>query len=256
MKMTPPVNVFILDVCFHWNGRPQSLFPVILQKEKETLLVDGGYPGFLPLLENAAAVHGLSLTQLTGVLITHHDIDHMGALFELKEKYPAVTVYASQQDEPYVSGKKKSLRLQQAEALFPCLPEEQKESALQFMELLKSLRPVAVDQVLTEGELPFLEGVEVVHTPGHMPGHLSLYVKEEKTVIAADAVVREDGELNMANPSFTLDLPLAVRSVQKLRQMAIEKLVCYHGGVVEKDIQRGLDRIIETYSPQSPKEMV
>ena len=211
-------------------------------------MVDCGYPGFLPLLEAAAAKHDLSLQHLTGVLITHHDNDHMGALAELKEHYPQIRVYASAEDAPYISGSKKSLRLQQAEDLFPCLPEEQKESALQFQEILKAVRPVPVDETVKEGALSFLPGVEVVLTPGHMPGHLSLYLKEEKILVAADAVVYENGELNIANPAFTLDLPAAVESVKKLRQMEINKLVCYHGGVVETNIAQGLDNLVAKFS--------
>lgn len=243
-----PVKLLVIDLCFHHNGREQCLHPVILQQNSETILVDCGYPGFLPLLEAAVAKHNLSLQQLTGVLITHHDNDHMGALAELKEKYPQIRVYASAEDAPYVIGSKKSLRLQQAEDLFSCLPEEQKEGALQFQEMLKAVRPVAVDETVAEGAIPFLPGVEVVLTPGHMPGHLSLYLKEEKILVAADAVVYEDGELNIANPAFTLDLPAAVQSVKKLRQMEIKKLVCYHGGVVEANIAQGLDNLIAKFS--------
>lgn len=246
------MNVFVLNVSFDWNGTKQVLHPVILQNHRETILVDGGYPGFLPLLEEAATQQGLSLQQLTGVLITHHDDDHMGVLFELRENYPHVRVYASADDEPYIAGRKKSLRLQQAEALFDCLPEAQKAGALQFQEMLKRVRPVAVDKTIPEeGELAFLKGACVIFTPGHMPGHLSLYLPEEKTLIAADAVVSENGKLDIANPSFTLDLPRAVQSVKKLQQLDIEKMICYHGGVVTSGIQQGLENIVATYSGRS-----
>jgi glyoxylase-like metal-dependent hydrolase (beta-lactamase superfamily II) len=243
------MKLFVLDLRFEWNGQEQILYPVMLQNEKETVLVDCGYPGFMPLLEEAAQRHHLTLQQLTAIIITHHDNDHMGALFEIKQMYPHIKIYSSKEEAPYIAGRKKSLRLQQAEDLFACLPEEQKDWASKFQEMLRAIQPVKVDETINEeGELSFLKGVEVVFTPGHMPGHISLYLKEEKTLIAADAVVYENGELNIANPSFTLDLPAAVRSAKKLQQMDIQKMICYHGGVVESDIQKGLEKIVARYS--------
>lgn len=242
------MEVYILKVPFSFNGREDSLYPVILRSSRETILIDGGYPGFMPLIEAAAQVHGLSLRDLTGVLITHHDLDHMGALAEIKAAYPSVKVYAAALDEPYVSGREKSLRLQQAEAMYDSLPEEQKPGALYFQQMLKNMIPVAVDQTFTADEEPaVLSGARIIHTPGHMPGHISIYLPDSRTLIAADAVVVEDEELEIANPHFTLDLPDAVASVNKLRTLAIDKLVCYHGGVVDSDIQPKLSHLASRY---------
>ena len=94
------MEVYILKVPFSFNGREDSLYPVILRSSRETILIDGGYPGFMPLIEAAAQVHGLSLRDLTGVLITHRGLDDMGALAEVKAAYPSVKVYAAALDEP------------------------------------------------------------------------------------------------------------------------------------------------------------
>ena len=145
------MRLHVLDISFDNNGQVQVIHPVLLQHDGELVMVDCGYPGFLPLLEGAANQHRLSLENLTGVIITHHDIDHMGAVFELKQTYPQVKVYASEEEAPYVEGREKSLRLQQAEALFPSLPEDRREWALQFQDRLKTIRPVKVDQTLKDG---------------------------------------------------------------------------------------------------------
>ncbi len=44
-------------------------------------------------------------------MITHHDDDHMGALYEIKEKYPHIKVVSSEIESEYISGKRKSLRI-------------------------------------------------------------------------------------------------------------------------------------------------
>ncbi|GAB3176047.1 MBL fold metallo-hydrolase [Telluribacter humicola] len=243
------MEIYILKVSFSFNGREDSLYPVILRDQRDTILVDCGYEGFMPLIEKAAQVHGLSLRDHTGILITHHDIDHMGALAEIKAAYPSVKVYTSKLDEPYVSGKEKSLRLVQAEAMYDSLPEEHKPGAKYFQEMLKNMKPVAVHYAFSEDEEPpFLNGIQVIPTPGHMPGHISIYLQESRTLIAADAVVVEEGELEIANPHFTLDLHEAVNSVKKLRELEIDRIICYHGGMVTSDIELKLAKLITKYT--------
>jgi glyoxylase-like metal-dependent hydrolase (beta-lactamase superfamily II) len=80
-----------------------------------------------------------------------------------------------------------------------------------------------------------------------MPGHISLYITASKTLIAADAVVYEEGELEIANPAFTLDLQEAIESVKKLQQLEIDTIVCYHGGIVTEQIQQKLENLLARY---------
>lgn len=243
------MNLFILDVTFTVDGRQGTLYPVVLQQGSETVLVDCGYAGFLPLLQEAMEKHGLSLSDLTGVIITHHDIDHMGALAELKARYPALRVYASEVEKRYVDGSQKSLRLQQAEDLYACLPEDQKPWALEFQQRLKRVQPAAVDEIIPlDADLPFMSGVRVVATPGHTPGHISLYVPELKTLVAADALACQDGVLDMANPQFTLDMPQAIASIEKMQQLELDRVVCYHGGEVKGDIKAQLSDLLNQYA--------
>lgn len=242
------MEAYVLEIGFDFNGKEQRIYPVLLRNERELILVDCGYAGFLPLLEEAANKHNRSLQNLTGVVITHEDIDHVGGLFELKEKYPAVKVYASEIEAPYISGKEKSVRLHQAETLYPSLPEEQKPGALAFQEFLKTVRPVPVNAVLSENKpVPFSDAVQVINTPGHTPGHISLYLSDSKTLIAGDAVVIENGELEIANPSFCLDLPAAVASIKKLQSLAIDTIICFHGGVLNGVVPEKLRSLFAKY---------
>lgn len=242
-------EVVVLEIPFSFNGKEEAIYPVVIRNGHEAILVDSGYAGFLPKIEAAASLHDFSLETISGIIITHHDVDHMGGLYELKAKYPYLKVYASEIEVNYISGKEKSLRLQQAEDLYPTLPEEQKQGALYFQEMLRTVKPVEVDQAFTADFVPAsFTGISILNTPGHMPGHISIYVAALKTLIAADALVIEEGELEIANPHFTLDLPQAIASVKKLQQLEIDKIVCYHGGVIEGDIPRRLDKLVSMYS--------
>lgn len=248
------MKLFILKIKFNFGGRKDFLYPVVLQSHRELLLVDCGYEGFLPLIEAACSARGLSLSSFTGVVVTHHDIDHIGGLHELKSAYPHLTIYASATEAPYVDGSLKSLRLSQAEDMFECLGEEEKLGAIHFQHLLRNVKSVPVDVCLRECDVPKnLEaaGIQVIDTPGHMPGHISLYIEGSKTLIAADAVVIDNNELDLANPQFTLDLSEAIESVQKLSQLSIERMVCYHGGDVDGDVSARLSALALKYKHRS-----
>lgn len=237
-------KVTILEIKFNFNGMINKIFPVILSDEQEMILIDCGYPNFLSLIKEAAQKEGLDISKLTKVIITHHDFDHMGTLAELKREYPSIKVMASMDEEKFISGKEKSLRLQQAEAIYENLEEEQKEGARAFHNMLESVENISVDICLNDKDLfDCCGGIEVIATPGHMPGHISIYVKDSKTLIAGDALVVEDGKLTIANPQYTLDINKAKESIEKISNYDIEMIVCYHGGNYTEDIQRSLKSI-------------
>ena len=89
-----------------------------------------------------------------------------------------------------------------------------------------------VDRNLRDGEeLPLYDGgVEVIHTPGHTPGHLSLFVRKEKLLIAGDALRVEQGELVGPSETATPDMDSAKASLRKLTDYDIDRVLCYHGG--------------------------
>jgi len=241
-------NCYVLDIEFDYNGQRQQIYPVILEDENELILIDCGYPQFIPHLEEAANRHQLSLASITKLIVTHHDMDHIGSLAALKRAYPYIEIISHELEKPYIEGKKKSLRLEQAESTLNEIPEAYRSSAEQFIQFLQSIETVGVDVSVSSAEvLPWCDGIEVVHTPGHMPGHISLYLAQTRTLIAADAIVIEDGQLNIANPQHALDLDEAVKSVEALLRYDINQLICYHGGIFQGDIEEGLQQLIQKY---------
>ncbi|MFF2886209.1 MBL fold metallo-hydrolase [Paenibacillus sp. NPDC057967] len=235
-------KVYSLPITFEHGGQRQTITPVILRDDRHMVLVDCGYPGFVPLLEEAAGLQGLTLQHMTHIFVTHHDMDHIGALAELQRAYPQAETITYELEALYVSGKRKSLRLIQAEASLEGMPEEARTQAEDFIAFLKSMEPALVHRTEADGALlPWCGGTEVVHTPGHMPGHASLFIRESGTMIAGDAVViEEDGKLGIANPQFTLDMEAALGTVERMLTYPIRKLVCYHGGLFQGDARAAL----------------
>ncbi|HYE10854.1 MAG TPA: MBL fold metallo-hydrolase [Patescibacteria group bacterium] len=224
-------KILMLDINFEYKNEMRTINPVLLIGNNEVVLVDCGYPNFLALLETEMKSKGIDPNSLTKVLITHHDDDHMGALSEIKEKYPNIKVVTSEIESEYISGKKKSLRLLQAEEILKSLPEEQKQFGIEFCESLRKVKPVNVDITVKDQDcFNWAGGCQVIATPGHMPGHISLYLSETNSIITGDAAVIENGKLVIANPQFTLDFDIAEDSLEKIISMNADNYYCYHGG--------------------------
>ena len=248
-------TVHLLDIEFEQNGQKQIITPVLLHDEQHTILVDCGYPDFLPLLEKAAQKHCIHLQSLTAVIVTHHDMDHIGSLAALKRTYPQIEIIAYESEVPYLAGTKKSLRIEQAEATLDDLSPEEKPYAEAFIRFLQSIEPAQVDRTVTHQErLPWCGGIEIIHTPGHMPGHISLYLPASKTLIAGDAVVASSGKLEIANPQFTMDMEAAIRSVRLLLKYDTRQLICYHGGLFAGDARQALHQLIQAQKTDEPSE--
>jgi glyoxylase-like metal-dependent hydrolase (beta-lactamase superfamily II) len=241
-------NIFMLPITFPIDKTELIIYPTLLKDENELILIDCGYPDSVPKLENEMNKIGLSLSQLTKIIITHHDHDHMGALREIKERYPAVNVLCSKEEAPYITGQRKSLRLQQAEELQDTLADSEKEGGLIFQSFIASIRKVADVTVINTGDiLPFCGGIKVVDTKGHMPGHISLYLENERALIAGDALVVENKKLCMAMPQFVLNMQQAQESIRNLQDYDIEKIICYHGGLYDSNVKESLKEISKSF---------
>jgi len=212
-----------------------TVYPMLLWDEKNIVLVDCGFIDSLPNLEKELGQHGLNVKRLTGLVLTHHDHDHMGAAAAIKRVNPNIKIYASQAEEPYISALEKPLRLKQAEEMQKTLPPAQQDFGKAFCDMLRRVEPVLVDEFLHDGnKMDWCGGCRIIATPGHTPGHISLFMENDSIVVTGDAIALEEGHPVIANPQFTLDLKRAEISMNKLLSLNADAYYCYHGGVYGK----------------------
>lgn len=170
------------------------------------------------------------MKNLKNIIITHYDDDHIGAVYDFKVKYPNINVIASEIESNYINGDIKSERLVQAEEMLERMPNEEKEFGKWFIQQLKNIKHISVDEKVHDGQMILNNECQVVATPGHTSGHISLYFPNLDCVITGDAAVQENRELVIANPNFCLDIEKAKESLNKIKSLKAAQYYCYHGG--------------------------
>jgi glyoxylase-like metal-dependent hydrolase (beta-lactamase superfamily II) len=181
---------------------------------------------------------GIGVRDLRRIIFTHQDLDHVGSGAALVRQSGA-RVLAHPADAPYIEG---SLR--------PLKPSpEMLQQRPQVRKVLEHLEPVRIDEYVENGtRLDLAGGTKVISTPGHTPGHISLYLERSKVLIAGDALTSERGSLNGPNPSMTLEMRTALQSIRRLADLEVDTIVCYHGGVVSEDANGQLRSVIQEAS--------
>ncbi|HHV98890.1 MAG TPA: MBL fold metallo-hydrolase [Clostridiaceae bacterium] len=227
-------KIFSFPITMPFGNTENTVYPTLLWDKQNIILVDCGFIGSLPYLEKELRRHGLSAEQITGLVLTHHDHDHMGAAAAIKRINPHLKIYASAEEAPFISAYEKPLRLRQAEELQKTLPPEQQDFGKAFCEMLRRVEPVQVDFFLHDDErMDWCEGCRIIMTPGHTPGHISLLMEKDSIIITGDAIALEDGKPVIANPQFTLDIEQAAKSMEKLLSLKAKAYYCYHGGILD-----------------------
>ncbi|MCC3375393.1 MBL fold metallo-hydrolase [Cohnella sp. REN36] len=246
MNISP--GIALLPISATMMGNTETIYPTLLTDDRHAVLVDAGYPGQQDLIRAALEERGVPLERLSAVLLTHQDLDHVGSLPALLEMAPTgIEVLAHEEEQPYIQGDRQPLKLspEAIEAAVAALPDAVPDAWKQaFRRTLEQPPRAAVDRALTGGEtLPYAGGVEVVATPGHTPGHISLYHPASRTLIAADALTVIEEELRGPDPRTTLDMPQALASIRRLASYEIATVICYHGGLYRGDVRARLEAI-------------
>ncbi len=182
------------------------------------------------------AIHRLGRrpSQLRRIAITHGHRSHLGGAAALKRASKA-SIHAHAAEADILAGKRRAPRAR----LSPWPP-----TLIPFRIGLAlgvpKHPPFAVDEPLSAGDAfgPF----QVVHAPGHSPGHLAFWWPERRALIAGDAIATWPS-LDAGWPGFQLDAPAHERSLQQMA--ALEPLVVGvgHGEPLAQDTPDTLHRL-------------
>ncbi len=201
-------------------------------------------PGQVQQIQEAMGKAGVLFNHLKRVILTHQDIDHIGGLPAIVASSPQkIEVLVHEADRPYIVGEKPLLKMNH-DRLAKMLESLSEEQRIQAQAMFANPPHASVDRTVADGEkLPYCGGITVLATPGHTPGHISLYLNQSKVLITGDALVVVNGQLLGPNPQATPDMETALLSLKKFTQYDIETVICYHGGVYQDCVNQRLTEL-------------
>jgi len=239
----------MLELTMNMMGNQSLIYPTLIWDDEAVILVDAGIPSQLPEIRQVMAQVGAPFSKLNKVILTHQDLDHLSGLPEiLRLSDHKVEVLAHLEERPYIQGDVPLIKLnpEQMTKRLKALPEDERKQMEKVLEASLKLR-VNLDITVEDGEvLPHGGGITVIHTPGHTPGHICLYLDQSKTLITGDALNVINGQLVGPKPEFSSDIDTARKSLKKLTQYDIETVICYHGGVYKDNVNSRLLELANT----------
>lgn len=87
----------------------------------------------------------------------------------------------------------------------------------------------AIDNVVRDGDvLPYMGGLHIIHTPGHTPGSMCLFLAKSRVLIAGDTIINNEDRLSRPLP-FRAERDEAEQSLRKLAQLDFDICCFGHG---------------------------
>jgi glyoxylase-like metal-dependent hydrolase (beta-lactamase superfamily II) len=161
----------------------------ILYRNGEAAIVDTGVEGSEASIEAALSEVGLSWDSVGHLIVTHKHPDHQGSVEAVLAGSDA-SWYAGADD-------------------------------------IEAITAPTEGTTVADGDSVF--GLQIIETPGHTPGHISILDQAAGVLVAGDALNGADGGVVGANPDFSEDMDLANASVVKLAGFDYEVLLLGHG---------------------------
>ena len=222
----------------------------LLVGEEKTVLIDTGLAGtpeavIVPYLEGM----GLSVDDVDEVIISHADVDHCGGNSALKEMSPRLRFSCGEADRAWVESNERIMAeiYCWSEPYGFSLDDEAKEW---IRAELGGDAPV--DAGLRGGETLRLgpdRRIELLHLPGHTPGHLGIWDQENDAAIIIDAALEAgiyEREGNLLQPPRYFDAASYRRTIRKLHAMRPGYLLTAHYPVMRgQEALDFLDRSLE-----------
>ncbi|MDC3416223.1 MBL fold metallo-hydrolase [Aquibacillus salsiterrae] len=221
-------------------------------KTNEFVLIDAGMTHAADEIISVTEKYYGRNSRPKAIILTHGHFDHVGSIIELIDHWN-VPVYAHKFEIPFLTG----------ELRYP-KPDGSVEGGL--VAKLSPLFPnepinigTHVEKLPADGTVPYLPEFKWIHTPGHSPGHISLFRDSDRTLIAGDAFVTvkqdslykvftQEKEINGPPRYLTTDWKSAWDSVEKLAKLKPILAVTGHGLPMSgEELTRSLDRLVQLF---------
>jgi len=188
-------------------------------------VIDTGLPRSEKKILAYIASLGKSAQDVKRIILTHADLDHFGGLSALQKASGART-YASQIEADAIAAGRSSREIKPAGFSL-------RRVLFTLMSPFMKATPFRVHEIIAEGQiLPALGGLHVLETPGHTPGHISLFAPAVGILFCGDSMVANEKGLQGSRPGITWNETKARESEKKQAGLGARIVCSGHGPVV------------------------
>jgi glyoxylase-like metal-dependent hydrolase (beta-lactamase superfamily II) len=228
-----------------WRLKDIFVNVYIIQNKEATewVLLDTGLKSTaVKIRKLVSELFGSKSSRPKAIIMTHAHFDHRGSLLELAEEW-GTPVYCHHMERPFLTG----------QSSYPPADPSVGGGLMSLLSFTYPKRPINASQYLKElpedGTVPELEDWKWIHTPGHTPGHISLFREKDGVLLAGDAFVTTMQESLLAVATqkeyvcgppkyFTPDWGAAARSVKELAALEPNVMATGHGHAMYGNVAR------------------
>lgn len=200
-------------------------------------LIDTGSPLFALAFLREMRKNGFDPKGVRHVLLSHCHLDHAGGLAHLHD---GIDVYAEPRDLDVLLG---NLAAPTYHPRFGFLVEAAEK-------LAPKARLAAHHKANPVADGGMAQGWQAIHVPGHTPGHLCWYQPETRTLFTGDVLINHFNFLTGPAPLFTQDYSQAIKSIGRLKELAIETVIFGHGLPLQKNAEKTLHGLVDRLTEQ------
>ncbi|WP_026825718.1 MBL fold metallo-hydrolase [Exiguobacterium marinum] len=171
----------------------------VLEKDGTVIVIDPGTddPRYFEVIEHFG--------KPSAILLTHAHFDHIGGIDALRERYQ-IPVYVHRFETSW-------------------LTDGEKNGAAAFNLPVPAMKPAEKTyegDMLVVGSIAF----RLYHTPGHSPGSVVLYMKDEEVAFCGDLIFKQSvGRTDL----FGGDQKALMGSIDRMKQLLPDSTVLYSG---------------------------
>jgi glyoxylase-like metal-dependent hydrolase (beta-lactamase superfamily II) len=181
---------------------------------------------------------GREISDLKNIIATHAHRSHIGGLAALKALSGA-TVWAHEWEADILAGERRA----QGVTIWPRRPFRVYPIQLGLVLGVAPHKPCAPDRFLREGDR--VGPLEVIHTPGHSPGHMAFHWPGSGVLFAGDALATWP-YLSLGWDGLNLNLAQHRRSLLKIDDIRADVIAVGHGEPASGDQIDKLRRMVRT----------
>lgn len=208
---------------------------VFRDDDGQLTLVDFGLKRSAPKVVAGLESIGCSIEDVTRILLTHAHPDHAGGAADMARR-TGLALGIHPDDAGY---------LQQGRSP----PRDQASRLGRLFNRLGGgkFEPAPAGESLTDGQvLPIGDGLRVIHTPGHSPGHVSLLHETSGVLITGDALFNVRG-VGWSVRSFCTDFALSQLTAHRLSDLDYTVAAFTHGPEIREGAREAVRGFLDRF---------